>query len=53
MIEHKNRRGLKMYFISDHEYILFPLQVHTQTYLYYTLKNSKKQYFYSILSKMG
>lgn len=47
------RRGSKMYFISDHEYILFPLSVYTQTYLYYTTKHNRKQCFYSILSKMG
>ncbi len=47
------KRGSKIYFISDHEYILLPLQVHKQTYLYYTMKHNKKQRFYSILSKMG
>lgn len=43
MNKYKNKRGSKMYFISDHEYIFLPLQVHTQTYLYYTTKNNKKQ----------
>lgn len=52
-MNNNKKRGSKIYFISDHEYILLPLQVHTQTYLYYTTKQNKKQCLYSILSKMG
>ena len=43
MNEMKNREK-RMYFISESEYIYFPLQVHHKTYLQYTSDNRKKQH---------
>ena len=43
MNEMKNREK-RMYFISDSEYIYFPLQVHRKTYLHYTSDSRKKQH---------
>ena len=38
------KREKRMYFISDSEYIYFPLQVHHKTYLQYTSDSRKKQH---------
>ena len=38
-----NKREKRMYYISDNEYIYFPLIVRSKTYPYFTTKRSKKQ----------
>lgn len=43
MNEMKNREK-RMYFISESEYIYFPLRVHHKTCIQYTLNNRKKQH---------
>ena len=43
MNEMKNREK-RMYYISQTEYIYFPLRVHHKTYLQYTSGNRKKQH---------
>ena len=37
------KREKRMYFISDSEYIYFPLTVRSKTYTYYTIKSKINQ----------
>lgn len=47
MNEMKNREK-RMHFISESEYIYFPLRVHHKTYIQYTLNNRKNNIFWFI-----
>lgn len=40
------KRGDKIYFISDHEYILLPLQVQQKTFINYNISFKKNQVLY-------
>ena len=44
------KRENKMYFISQSEYIIFPLRVRLKTYIYSTTNNKKNQLVKCILS---
>lgn len=40
------KRGDKIYFISDHEYILLPLQAYKKTFINYNICFRKNQVLY-------
>lgn len=43
-MRNKKRRGMKkMYYISDNEYILFPLHISNKIQYYFSRKNSRNQ----------
>ena len=45
------KRGNNMYFISDYEYITFPLTINSKIYSYCTTKNNGNQMIFSIYAK--
>ena len=49
-MKNKQKREKQMYFISDTEYIYFPLIVRSKTYSYFTTYNNKNQWIYSLES---
>ena len=46
MIDNK-KRGAKIYFISDHEYILLPLHISNKIQYYFNRNNNKNQLIYA------
>ena len=46
-----NNTENKMYFISEHEYIKFPLTINSKIYNYCTINNNRNQLIFSICAK--
>lgn len=45
------KRENKMCFISEHEYIKFPLTINSKIYNYCTINNNRNQMIFSICAK--
>lgn len=47
----KENREKRMYYISETEYIKFPLTINSKIYNYCTTKNNRNQMIFSIYAK--